>query len=503
MPLEICPWDDYYARMAQTDFLSGRQNVFASKTYFIRDAPFDGSFAILGGLTEFIRNLSTYEFNGEVAAALSDMEYKKDFIDYLRQMKKLRLKVYSNEEGSIFLPNEPVIILEGDLLSLRFAEGIMLKSVNFPSLCITKWQRVAASAYPGRVMEFSRRRAQDSLRNSLYAYLGGCFYSSNAEIRRGFNIPVTGTMGHEFIQGWGDEFRAFDDWLENNPDRPILLIDTVNTLKSGLQNAIKAFKKHLEKIKNAGGYDRMGIRNDSGDLAYFTIEERYRLDNAGLDSVKIFQTGDLDEYSIQNIRQQIFSQCTSGGIDPNTVLSKMVWGCGTKPGTCYDEPSISGVAKLTSIKDESGREKAVIKLSDNPLKTSIPGSNRSVFVWDDGELLCCLIHCRDEDPRESSYAFHPDDEHRFLHLNKNMVFEKRQKLVFDSSTVKNDKLDPVVGGDYNPDLKDIRSEVEKDISRLHWSHRRLAKPHVIKVSLTEKLYFLRKSMIANKRLIER
>jgi nicotinate phosphoribosyltransferase len=501
-PMELCPWDDYYARMAQTDFFAGRHKVFASKTYFIRQAPFGGVFAILGGLTEFLRSVSSYRFTSEVAKALLDMGYRKEFTNYLKAKEELTLRIFSVDEGAVFLPNEPAIVLEGDLLSLRFAEGLLLKSLNFPSLSMTKWHRVVAAAHPGKVMEFGRRRAQNDLRTSLYAYLAGCDFSSNAEIRRGFNIPVTGTMGHEFIQGWGDEFKAFDNWLEHNPDRPVLLIDTLNTIKSGLPNAIKAFKKHLDRIKNAGGHAKMAVRNDSGDLAYLTIEERKRLDEAGLENVFIIQTNELDEYAIRDIRQQVFSECNSGDIDPNTVLSKIIWACGTNPGTCSDQPSIGGVAKLTSIVDESGREKAVMKISDNLLKTSIPGSNRSVFVWNEDELACCLIHGKNENPKDSKLAIHPNDKHMCLCLNKHMIFEPRQHIVYNSFDPKDDSFVPSSRDFSSISLEDVRTKVKEEIRRLHWSHRRLRKPHTIKVSLTEKLFDFRRSMINDKKLIE-
>lgn len=289
-----------------------------------------------------------------------------------------------------------------------------------------------------KTYEFSRRRAQNDITTTLYAHLAGIDISSNAEIRRGADIPVSGSMGHEWIQSFGDEYEAFDRWLEINPDRPILLVDTISTLKSGVPNAIKAFKKHWNRIKEIGGIP--GIRNDSGDLAYLTIEESRMLDEAGLFEVMIFETNDLDEYSIQSIKEQILRESYSSNaviptnMSSNRILRKLVWACGTNPGTCSDQPSIGGVVKLTSIENDLGEEKAVIKIAhDNPIKTSIPGSNRSAHVYtEDGELLCCLIYHKDEKVEKTEIAYHPDDKSKKIILTdyENLVFRKRQVSVY-------------------------------------------------------------------------
>jgi len=499
LPLEICPWDDYYMRMAQTDFLLKRQTKKASKTFFIRKAPFGGSYALLGGITAFYRTIQDFEFDDIVQFALADQSYKPEFIEYCKLRKKISVNIFSPFEGSVFCPNESVIILEGDLFDIRIAEGILLKNVNFATLSLTKWRRVVEAAAPGRVLEFSRRRAQDDIRTSIYAHLAGCHYTSNAEVRRGLNIKVVGTMGHEWIQSFGDEFESFDKWLEINPDKPVLLVDTINTLQSGLPNAIKAFKKHWEKIKTAGGIP--GIRNDSGDLAFLTIEERIKLDANDLFDVLIFQTNDLDEYSIEDIKEQIYTHSRKAGIDPFNCLTRIVWACGTNPGVCSDQPSLGGVMKLTSIAENYlGHEKAVIKLAmDNPIKTSIPGNNRSAFVWNnsplrslpgDSELLCCLNYQKNERFSDIDVGFHQDDENKsIIFSHKDVRFEARQYYINAC--------------ELNRTIDSVRRHIETETSRLHWTHKRLKNAHMIKVSLSEKLFQLRSDMISNKILIER
>jgi nicotinate phosphoribosyltransferase len=489
-PMELTPWDDYYMRMAQADFLLNRHNLIASKTFFIRKAPFKGSFALLGGLTAFLRVLEDYTFdNADIQIALHDMGYCHAFVKYLiNDHRKIDVKIYAPYEGSVFFPSEPTIIIEGSLLDCRLAEGILLKNVNFPTLALTKWARVVQAAAPGSVMEFARRRAQDDIRTSLYAHLAGAELSSNAEIRRGFDIPIRGTMGHEWIQSYGDEFEAFDEWLEVNPDRPVLLVDTINTLKSGVPNAIKAFKIHWDRIKAAGGV--AGIRNDSGDLAYITIEERLMLDAAGLYDVVVFETNDLDEYSIQTIREQIGVHAPQAGLDPVEVIKRIVWACGTQPGTCADQPSLGGVAKLSTV-EYWKEEREVIKLAfDNPIKTSIPGSNRSTWLRhkDTGEIFDCVIHDRKEDPINMTKVCHPDDESKVVVIQHmaDLEYIPRQRVAFENNRISND---------FRPTMAEVTKRIQTELAALHWTYKRLDNPHAMKVSLSPDLFALRKKMI--------
>jgi len=493
---ELLPWDDYYMRMAQGDFLCGRHKKRATKTFFIRKAPFGGSYAVFGGLTAFLRAVDEFRFTDEVLKGLADMGYRPEFLRHLaREQLRLRLSIDAVPEGSVIFPHEPVVILEGDLISVRLAEGIMLKELNFPTLSLTKWHRVVSVASPGGVLEFARRRAQDSLRTSLYAHLAGCQVTSNAELRRGFKVPVVGTMGHEWIQSFGDEAEAFDKWLEFNPDRPTLLVDTIDTLRSGLPHAIAAFKKHHERIRAAGG--RMGIRNDSGDLAYLTIEERMALDKAGLEDVLIYETNDLDENLIQDIKEQIFTVTQRNGMDARRILERIIWAAGTMPGTCYDQPSLGGVAKLGSIENAHGDQRAVIKLAkDNPVKCSIPGSNRSFHAWKDGELLACVIHACDEDLKQINIARHPDDYSQSIVLDSAaMEFEARQRRAYDSLDGEGKLLD-------SPTLEEVRERVRRETGRLHWTVKRLQNPHTVKVSLSPQVFGLRSIMTGKNLLIQ-
>jgi len=479
-----CPWDDYYCRMAQTDWLAGKHLGKASKTYFIRKAPFGGSYAILGGVTEFIRQVNTFRFNEITREVMESLDYRRDFIDFLfKERQKLHVNVYALPEGSLFFAGEPAIVIEGSLMDVRLAEGMLLECVNYPSLAMSKWNRVVQSTDVGSVMEFARRRAQDPYRTTLYSYLSGATVSSNDEMRQWFNIPTVGTMGHEYIQSFGDEFKAFDTWLTHNPKRPVLLVDTIDTLNSGVPNAIKAFKKHRRAIGDA----LMGIRLDSGDLSYLAMESYKKMEMAALPTVRIFMTNDLDEYSIQAIRSQIELNAARFGYHYNELLRQLVWACGTKPGTCWDQPSIGGVAKLTSTM-RGVLECPVIKLArDNPIKTSIPGSNRSATLTDEhGILQGILIYSKKEDPSEVRAFVHPEDGTK-------------------KTTISSDwKVTPRHAGPwpYEQTLQDVREHVKSQLAMLDWTQRRLDKPHRVKVGLSPKLFELRSRMIKNGTLID-
>lgn len=491
---ELYPWDDYYARMAQTDFLAGRADDVAVKTFFVRFAPFGGSFYLLGGVVDFLGQLDAFRFGDEGLAGLGAMGYRPEWLAFLRERRRLRVRVVAGAEGSVNIPDEPAVSLLGPLHDVRLAEGMLLPAVNPASLWLTKWRRLVDAAAPAAAVDFGRRRAQDPGRSSLYAYLAGCAATSNAQIRAWFDIPVTGTSGHEAIQSVGDELAAFDQWLTYNPDRPTLLVDTINTLGSGVPNAIAAFAKHRDAIRAAGG--KPTIRIDSGDLAYLTLAALRQLDDAGLVDVVIMLTNDLDEHLVVAIKGQILQHAPEFGLEPAAALARVVaFPAGTRPATCFDQPALGGVAKLVQVGDSPR-----IKISDNRSKTSLPGFNRSAFIWKDRELIATLVFPDSRDPfrgrhrPEPLLLCHPDDPAKRMAVEGYRA-EERQTAVYDSFTG-----DGFTAAWENPRLDDVRARVRREVGRLHWTYRRLENAHQIKLSVTPELFDLRRQMIERQEL---
>jgi len=500
-PIETCPWDDYFPRMAQTDYFSQRHTQQSTKTFFIRKNPFKGSYTVMGGLTIFLNLIDKYTFNFEVGKALLDMGYNPKFVDYLKRHHRIKINVYAIPEGKLYFPHEPAIIMEGSLLDIRFAEGLLCKYINYPSLSFTKWSRIVQVASPGTLMDFSRRRAQNDITTSIYSILAGANFTSNAEIRSGLDAKVTGTMGHEWIQSIGDEFNAFDLWLKHNPDRPILLGDTIDLLKSGLPHAIRAFKKHLKQIKNAGGTP--GFRIDlatSNKITYYICECMEAFKKEELSFVKIFLTGDLDEYRIENIKCEIKIYEEKNKISTiDSILNKIVWACGTNPGVCNDQPSLGGVAKLTTI-EKKGEIRNTVKLSkDDVLKTSIGCNNRSVLVYNKlkNEYLYYLIYSYDENLEEITKGYSPNFvcpvEVSFL--PQNISFTKRQELVYEGK----DKFPEANYGWKNDTIKDIQSRHKNDLKLFD---RGIFNFKDFNLLLSEKVYKTWIKMIKEEKLID-
>lgn len=507
LPRQMFPWDEYFPRMAETDVLSGRGEVPSIKSFFIREAPFGGSYALLGGITDALITIDSMNFlDPDFLRGMRDMSYGDAFLDYLKGKKRMHIKVYSMPEGSVFFPNEPVITVEGPLPLIRLAEGIITEAVNFASLSLTKWYRLVRVTRPGNVLEFSRRRAQNHLKSSIYAMLAGCFASSNCEVRRFVSHLILGTMGHEWIQGYGDVDEAFDIWLTHQPGKPVGLIDTIQCLKIDFPAWLKAVGKHKEAIKEANPLI-WGWRNDSGDLAYLTIEQYVMFMKHDLskdawfkERMRITLTNDLDEYAAQEIISQITAQAREAGLDANDILSRIIWAAGTKPGTCSDQSSLGGVMKLMQVDGMDCIKLAMDEKGLAGVKTSIPGYNASAWILDtNSNLLCSLIYPvfswrinyqgKFEDSGQAVnqlVAYHPDNSTSNMIISGEYIAKPRQTLMFDGKTL----LDQA-----KPKINEVTNRIQTEVDSLHWTHTRLIKPHIVKVSLNEGLFELRQQMI--------
>lgn len=529
------PWDFYAMAMAEADWRDGRADLPAVKSYFIRKAPFEGSYCLFGGVTDTIVTVNNLRFNSpDFMESAIRMGSSPEFVEYLAKRERLRLRIVGGREGTVFFPHVPIISGLGPLLDMRLFEGITTYSANYSSLALTKWFRVVHAAKPGKVMEFSLRRSQNSRRSSLNAMLAGCFATSNCDLAEYADVRVAGTMGHEYIQSYGNVALAFDRWLEHRPMRPVGLIDTLQTLQHDFPAWLDAVYKHRDRIREANP-PFWGWRNDSGDLGYLAVEEYRRFMNHPLAKIDWFRdymydilTNELDEYYITNITNQIRNDAEPAGLDVNDIRSKIMWAPGTRPGVCQDQPSLGGVMKLMEIMGSPTLKPALDSDGNPGAKTSIPGYNLSCLVPDeDGSIACCLIYPArkyslvpdetgglslhnlqtGETPKEIT-VMHKDSRSSFMVLpNKGII--RQQKLLFDS-TLDNHNTDyipkegretPVPLGD---EIEDVTNRIHEGIDLLHFTMTsRLVDPYKMKVSVTPDLFDLRESMLRDRVLIHK
>jgi nicotinate phosphoribosyltransferase len=347
--------DLYQINMTESyweDDIHNRKAVF--EVYF-RKLPFGNGYAIFAGLERIIQYLNHFHFSETDLAYLRDeLGYDDDFLSYLKTLR-FTGNVYSVLEGEMIFGNEPIVRIEAPLAEAQLIETAILNIVNYQTLIATKAARIKQVAGNDTVMEFGTRRAQEmdaAIWGTRAAFIGGFQATSNVRAGKLFGIPVSGTHAHSFIQAYKDEYIAFHKYARRHKDC-VFLVDTYDTLKSGVPNAIRVAKELGDKI------NFIGIRLDSGDLAYLSKKARVMLDEAGFHDAKIVASNDLDENTIINLKSQ------DAKID--------IWGIGTKLITAYDQPALGAVYKLVSIENEDGQMIDTIKISANPEKVSTPG----------------------------------------------------------------------------------------------------------------------------------
>src|SRR5664280_587489 len=341
--------DKYQLTMSQVYFLKGQKETRAVFDYFFRKLPFNGGYAIFAGLEDFLQALDNLQFDEKDLGFLRELGYHPDFIRYLEKFR-FNGNVYSSVEGDLVFPVRPVIQIEANIIEAQIIETLLLNILNFQTLIATKASRMRQAAGDRYLIDFGLRRAQGpgGYYASRAAFIGGFDSTSNVVAGRDFGIPVSGTMAHSFIESYDDELSAFRQFAEVQPNDCVLVVDTYDTLKSGLPNAITVAKK-----MEAKGQRLNGIRLDSGDLAYLAKESRKRLNSAGLEYVKIAVSNQLDEYIIKSLIEQ------QAPID--------VFGVGTSLVTGHPDAALDGVYKLSMA---NGKPR--IKLSENVSKITLP-----------------------------------------------------------------------------------------------------------------------------------
>ena len=447
---------------------------------FYRENPCGNGYAVAAGLAQLIEYIQNLRFNdGDIAYLRSIGSFGEAFLDFLKTFR-FTGEIYAVPEGTVVFPNEPLVRVTGTLIEGQLIETAMLNIINHQSLIATKAARVCWAAAGDRVLEFGLRRAQGpdaGLYGPRAAMIGGCHGTSNVLAGQLFNVPVGGTHAHSWIMSFDTELEAFRYYANLYPQACILLVDTYDTLRSGVPNAIRVFNEMREAGKQPSYF---GVRLDSGDLAYLSKMARQMLDEAGFTNASIVASNDLDEYLIAELKAQ-GAQIT-------------VWGVGTHLITSKENPAFGGVYKLTALSHAGQQWQPKIKISEDPVKVTNPGVKKIFRLYDatTGKMKADLITLADEilDNCADLTIFDP------------LATWKRMTLKANSFTVR-ELLVPVFidGKCVYPDytVTEIQEYAAKERNTLWEEHKRLVRPHLMPVDLSQKLYDLKQNMILNAR----
>ncbi len=431
------------------------------------------TYSLFAGLEQAMEYLLNWRFDDEDIEYLRSLHlFDEGFLAYLKDMK-FTGDVYAVREGEPVFPGEPILTVKAPLIQAQFAETALLNIINHQTLIATKSSKICrATAGTGVVMEFGLRRAQGpdaGINGARAAIIGGCSSTSNVIAGQKFRVPVSGTMAHSWVMDYPTEYDAFKAYADAYPDNCLLLVDTYDTLRSGVPNAIKVFKE-----LRASGHTPKGIRLDSGDLAYLSKKARQMMDEAGFPEAKICVSGDLDERSITSLLQQ------GAKIDS--------WGVGTKLITSEDLPALGGVYKLAAVVEKDGTITPKIKLSDNTAKITNPSFKKLYRLYDreNGMAIADLITTHDEviDDSKPLTLFHPIETWK-THEVENFCAEELQHTI-----VKNGKL----VYDF-PALLDVQAFSKAQLEKFWGEYLRLDMPQLYKVDLSKELHTLKTGMI--------
>lgn len=453
--------DLYELTMAQVYFFENLHKKNATFDYYFRTLPYNGGYAVFCGLEDLLDVITNYSFTEDELQYLLNLGFKKEFIDYLRNFK-FTGTIYSCNEGEIVFPDEPILQVEGTLLETQIIETLLLNIINFETLIATKAARIQTVTKNQVLADFGLRRAQGP--GGYYAsraiMVGGFHSTSNVIASKDFNIPATGTMAHSFVQSFDSELQAFRIYARYNPENCVLLIDTYDTLNSGLKNAI-IVAKELEKE----GYRLKAIRIDSGDLAYLAKECRKRLDKENLSYVKIIVSNQLDEYIIKSLNEQ------NAPID--------IFGVGTNLIVGKPDAALDGVYKLSEFEDIPK-----IKVSNTLIKTTIPGRKQVYRLYDDSSWIGDVITLREESIEEVQMMHHPFDPIKTMYI---YTYKKKPllKKVLENGKRIHEKQS----------IKEIAEYTKEQLIQLSEEYKRFMNPHIYKVGLSSKLYYLRENLI--------
>ena len=464
--------DFYEFTMANGYLESGIGDKVGTFEMFFRNVPDNGGYAIMAGVEQLIHYLEHLHFSEE------DLEYFRSkkifgekFIDYLKNFK-FECEVWAVPEGTPIFPQEPIVSVRGPVLQAQLIETMLLLTINHQCLITTKANRIVRAANGRAVMEFGSRRAQGSeaaILGARAAYIGGCVGTANTIVDRDFGVPALGTMAHSWVQIYDNEYEAFRVYAETYPDQCVLLIDTYNTMKQGLPNAIKVFND----VVVPKGFRPKGVRIDSGDLAYLTKKVRQELDNAGFPDCQIVASGGLDEYTIRNLLLQ-GAQIDSFGVGERLI-------------TAQSQPIFGGVYKLTGV-IENGVEVPKIKVSENVEKITTPCFKQVHRLYDTetDKAIADIVALHDEPAPngEPLEIFHPT-----------YTWKKKTVTNYYSKPLLHKIFDRGELCYRSPNIEEIKCFCASEVEHLWEEVKRFDNPHIYFVDLSERLWSVKDQLL--------
>lgn len=460
--IESALFTDFYELTMAQGYWKHGINGQAVFDMFFRRQPFNGGFSVFAGLDPLLDTIENFLFSASDIEYLSSVGiFETGFLEYLRNFR-FSGDIWAMDEGTIIFPNEPLLRVHAPVIEAAIIEGLILNVINFQSLIATKAARISLAAKQGPIMEFGLRRAQGNdgaMSASRAAYIGGATGTSNTLAAMRYKIPVMGTMAHSWVMSFPTEEDAFQAYADIYPDKSIFLIDTYNTLGSGIRAAI-AIGKKLQSQGNS-----FGVRLDSGDIQYLSTEVREILDKSGFPEAKITVSNELTEEIIESL-----------------VLNKAPidsWGVGTHMVTGGSESSFTGVYKLSARSNEKGTMLPTMKLSDNPEKATNPGVKQ---VWrlysPDGLIKADVLAFEDEKIQidDETHYYHPSSDYQYFSFKAAKIVPMLSKKMHHGERCEKER--PLI---------EIRDSVKTGLTELDRTYKRLLNPHLMKVSLTENL----------------
>lgn len=466
--------DLYQLTMAYGYWKAGKAEQQAVFNLYFRKHPFQGGFTVACGLNsaiDYIKEFRCDQQDLDYISTLTGLDGKPlfdaEFLDYLKNMK-MECTVEAIPEGTVVFPNEPLLRISGPILQCQLLETPLLNLINFQTLIATKAARMRLIAKNDVLLEFGLRRAQGpdgGVTASRAAYIGGADATSNLLAGKLYGIPVKGTHAHSWVMSFESELKSFQTYAAHMPNNVTLLVDTYDSLE-GVRNAVKVGHDLRKK-----GHELAGIRLDSGDLAYLSIEARKILDEAGFQSTKIVASNDLDEYIMDSLKIQ------GAKID--------IWGIGTKLVTAYDQPALGGVYKLAALQNETGAWEYKIKLSEQAIKVSTPGIQQVRRYKDKNGFISDMIYNTEFPFKEKSKMIDPYDFTRNRSFDADLEYEDLLVPIFEKGQLVYAQ----------PTIHETKKRVQDQLAYFHKGIKRFVHPHTYPVGLEEGLFDLKTNLI--------